>query len=95
MQNLHGNLAALRMNRLGEHPMATAVCPRAHAPSEGFAPSRNVGRKTTRHNETDPARRPFAKIRCKGTEIAAIFQPRVHRTHEHAIAQGGESEVQG
>ena len=51
---------------------------------------------TTGHNQANTTKGTLGKIGCHALEaMRALLQPRVHGSHESAIAQRGKSQIQG
>jgi len=96
VQDLHGDLAALAVHRVGDHAM---VCGFFRGGQRGAAaprPALGVGRDAASDDEPDAAAHALAVEGRHALEAAlGLFQADVHRAHQEAVGQGGEAEVQG
>ena len=95
VQDLQQDLAALVV-----HAGVTRRCRRAserhHLRGERQQPAGAVRRIATGDDEPDAAPRAFGEVRGQPVDVARpVFEPGVHRTHDHPVAQRGEPEVQG
>ena len=60
-----------------------------------FGPARDVGRKTTRHHQAHTPASALGKVLGQRGQVGGfVFQAGVHAAHEHAVLQGGETQVQ-
>ena len=96
VQDLHRDLAALAMHRVGDHAV---VCGFFRGGQRGAAaprPALGVGRDAASDDEPDAAAHALGVKRRHALEAAlGLFQADVHRAHQEAVGQGGEAEVQG
>jgi len=95
MQQLQADLRAVLVRGGGQLPM------RAHFPRPGQLaaergqPADHVGGEATGHQQCRAAGRALAKVRRQLGEFArVVFQPGMHRAHQDAVAQLGETQVQ-
>ena len=62
---------------------------------ERLEPAHQVGRDAAGDDQADAALGALAEIRRQLGEVAGVvLQPGVHRAHQHAVAQGGEAQVE-
>ena len=95
MQQLQANLAAVVMHGCGHLPMPAHMPRHRHAAGEGLEPATDIRGKTAGHHQPHAALGAFGKIRRQLGEVGnAVFQPGVHRAHQHAIAQSGEAQIE-
>ena len=96
VQQLHADLAVMRVHR-GRHLAMTLHVPRhRHAAGEGLQPADQVRREATGDDQAGAACGAFGEIGGKLGEVRGpVLQARVHRSHQDPIAQGCEAEVEG
>lgn len=96
MQDLQGDLAALAVDRVGDLLMMARLASRGELRGEGVEAALDVRGKAAGDDEAGAALRPLGVKSSQPLEVAgAILEPGVHRSHDRAVAQGGESQVQG
>ena len=96
MQNLHGDFAALRMHRFGDPAMLAHLPGPAQLGAERSQASPQIRGDAAGHHEAHATSRSLSKEGRQFFEPTFFFfQPGVHGAHEHAIGQGGESEIEG
>ena len=83
------------MHRLGHEPMTRHFARRGQFAGERLGPAGAVRRDAAAHQQPGAAARTRGEIRRELREIArAIFQPGVHRTHDDAIRQAREAQIE-
>ena len=96
MKNLHTDLALLSMDRFGDQPVSRYFPSGSEFSREWRSPTCPVWRNPTGDHQADAPARSFRKIGCQSGVVASlVFQPRVHRAHEHTIGECGESQIKG
>ena len=95
MQDLQADASAVGMHRAGDFAMSRNVPRHRQAAAERFQPAGDVRRQTAGHHQPDATARALGEIRGKLVVVArVILQARVHRTHQHAIGQRDEAEIE-
>ncbi len=61
---------------------------------ERLDPAGSVRRIAARYDQADVTARTLGKVGCQAIVLVAVFEPRMHRAHEHAVLQRGEAEVE-
>jgi len=93
MQNLHGDFATLIMHprRYGRMigNIRLAKQPRRTGHYRAFF----IGGHAAGHNQPYAALGPRAVKRRHAAPIPRLLQPRMHRPHQHAVAQGGKAKI--
>ena len=95
MQQLRADLGAVLMHRLG-HELVRPGLPRPRQlAAERLQPAHQVGREAAGDDQAHAAGRPLGEVRREAWEILRpVFQARVHRAHQHPVADRGEAQVQ-
>lgn len=94
VQDLQRDLAARRVHGLRHHLMPPRRARSRQGAREGLGPARDIGRETARHHQADATLGAFAEVGGQLAQVASVLQAGVHGTHEHAVADLGETEVQ-
>ena len=82
------------VHRVRHLPMLARFHGQLNLPAKGFSQPTRLGAKPpVTINPTPPAARS-AKYAASLEIAAMVFQPGVHRAHQHPVAQGGEAEVE-
>ena len=96
MQNLQRDLAASGVHCLRDDAVLAHLPKERELRSEVIDPPGQVRGKAPRHDQTDTAACALGvESRHTFEAIFLFFQPGVHRTHQRAVAQGSEAEVEG
>ena len=96
VQQLHADLAVVRVDRRGDRTVPADMPGLAHASGERLQPADDVGSEPAGHDQPDAACRTLRVVGGELREVASmVFQPGMHRPHQHPVAQAGESQVQG
>ena len=96
VQQLHADLAVVRVHCGGDRAMPADVPRLAHASGERFQPAHDIRCEPPGHDQADTTGRALRVVGRELREVAGmVFQPGVHRTHEHPVAKAGESQVEG
>jgi len=93
VQYLHRDLAVLRVHGVGDLSMPGGLAARRQLAGERLDPARTVGCVASCDNEADVAARALSEIGSEPIVFVAVFQPRVHGTHEHAVLECREAEI--
>ena len=95
VQQLQAELAVLGVHRRGHLAVPAHVPGQGQAPGERLEPADDIRREAARDHQPDTALGAFCKIGRKlGEIVGMVFQPGVHRAHQDAVAQGGETQVE-
>ncbi len=95
VQDLQQDLAAGVVHRAGDPAMPTGVRRREHLRRERQQPARPVRGIAAGDDQADAAAGALGEIRGEPVGVAGtVLQAGVHRPHHHAVAQGGEAEIQ-
>lgn len=95
MQDLHADLAAFGMHRLGDEAMLGGLFFGGELGRADVADAFFVGRDTSGHDQPDTAAGALGKIGRHALEATwALFEASVHRAHQGTVAQGGEAQVE-
>src|ERR1700752_4976432 len=95
MQDPHADVAAFAVYCLGYRSMSWNFGAPAQLARERFRPTGDVGCDSPGHDESCLAPCALCKVGSESGKVpSAIFQARVHRTHEHAVAQRYEPQIQ-
>lgn len=95
MQDLHADLAARLVHRLGHDPVLLRLFRRAQLGRAGIHAALFVRADAAGDHQADAATGAFGEIRRHALEaLRLLFQASVHGPHQGAVAQGGEAEVQ-
>ena len=94
VQDLQGDLAAFFMHGVGDRAVAAGRTMRGQAPGKGLGPTGNIGRESARDHQPDIAACALGKVGGEPVEVVAIFQPGMHRPHQHAVLERGEAKVE-
>jgi hypothetical protein len=96
VQDLHADLAACLVHRLGHHLVLVGLGRRRHGCAAGHGAGAVVGGNAAGHDQAHAAARTLGIEGGHALEaVLGLFQPHVHGTHEHAVLEGGEAQVQG
>ena len=93
MQDLQRDLAAFLVYGVGHDAVTACGAMRGQAPGKRLGPPGNVGRKAARDDQANITARAFGKVGGQAVEVVAVFQPGVHRAHQHAVLERGEAEI--
>ena len=88
MQDLHGNPPALAVHPFGDKPVVGDVGSAEKSRRPRKHPAFAVRCHAPRHHQPDPAPGPRRIEPRHPRPVAGLFQPGVHRAHQHAIGQG-------
>ncbi len=95
VQQLHRDLAVVLVHRVGDDPVLVGKTLRRHDRAERQQPAVPVGRVATGHRQRDATLGTLGEV---GRELRQVLGPvlhaGVHRTHDHAVAQGRVAEVE-
>ena len=95
VQDLHANLAACGVHRLGHHLVFVGFLLRGHGRAAGHRAGAVVGCNTPGHDQADAA---FGALGVEsghaGEAVTGLFQAHMHGAHEHAVFEGGKAQVQ-
>ena len=95
MKNLQRYAPTLGVHRLSQRAMPLCSTPRRQARSEGRQPAFYIRCESTGDDQTYAPARTGSEISRKPREkLCTILEPRMHGTHEHAIRQSRETEIQ-
>ena len=95
MQQLQADLRIVFVGRGGDELVRPYFPRPRQLAAERFQPADQVRREATGHHQADAAFGTLGEIGRQLGEIAgAIFQSRMHRAHQHAVADLGEAQVQ-
>ena len=95
VQNLHTDLATRIMNGLGHDFVLLRLFRRGHSGAAGHGAGTVVRGDTTGHNQCDTATRPLGIERGHALEaVLGLFEPNMHRAHQHPIFQSCEAQIQ-
>ncbi|KOS76514.1 hypothetical protein DM46_2853 [Burkholderia mallei] len=95
MQDLQRDLAAVRVHRVRNHAMPARGGPRRQRAAERLRPAGDVRREAARDDQADAAARALGEIVGEARQrLAAVLETRVHRAHQHAVAQRREAEIE-
>ena len=85
---------------IGVHGAGDLAMPRAHArastvlPAEGLEPAGDIRREAAGDHQADAAARALGEVSGEFVVVAGVvLQAGVHRTHQHAIGQGDETQI--
>jgi hypothetical protein len=53
-----------------------------------------IGRVASRNNQSDLTTSPFCKIGFQPIVLIAVFEPRMHRAHQHPVPERREPKVE-
>jgi hypothetical protein len=96
VQDLQQDLAALLVHGAGDAAVVRHVAQKIERAAEGQQPALPVGRDAPGDDQPDAAARPLAVERRQlAVVVKTVFEPGVHRAHDHAVLQRGEAEVEG
>ena len=85
VQYLHRNFPILSMHCFGYSSMFPGLTLSRQLSGEGLHPTRTVGRIAAGNNQSDAAACALREIDRQPLVLVAIFEPRVHGSHEHSI----------
>ncbi|MNH07771.1 hypothetical protein D3C79_671690 [compost metagenome] len=95
VEDLHADLATGFMHRFGHDAVFIGFFRRAQLGSAGIHPALHVRADAAGHHQADAATGALGKIGRHALETAGLFfKAGVHRAHQRAVAQGGETQVQ-
>ena len=95
VQDLHRDLAAFLMHGGGQAAVIAQVEGTVQGAAERQQPAAAVRRNAAGDDQAGAAPGALAEVgRQLRVVVEAVFQPGVHRAHDHAVAQGGEAEVE-
>jgi hypothetical protein len=95
MQHLQQDLAAGVVHRLCDPAMSPHIGGGDHLRGERQQPACAVRRVPAGDDQADTTAGALGEVLGQPIGVAGtILQPGVHRTHHHAVAQGGEAKVQ-
>mmetsp|Transcript_26679 Transcript_26679/g.84898 ORF Transcript_26679/g.84898 Transcript_26679/m.84898 type:complete len:273 (-) Transcript_26679:17-835(-) len=90
VQDLHCNLAAFAVGRLGDHAVVLGLAGLVHLGRQVLDAAGVVGRDAAGHAQADLAAGALGKVLGHVLEASVgqhLLQPRVHGAHQHAVAQ--------
>ena len=95
MQNLQGDFAPFAMNRIGNMPMVRQMAGIIEHRAAGHRDAGIHWRNPAGDNQRHAVTRAFGvKGRQPLRAVGMFFQPGVHGTHQHAVFQLGEPQVE-
>ena len=95
VQNLQRDLAAFGMDGVGNEAMLADLPRKAELRRLRVAPAGKVGRESAGDDQPGAAARPLGVERRHALEtVLLVFQTGVHRTHQGAIPERREAEVE-
>ena len=95
VQDLHGDLAARGVHGVGDDAVPRGLGLGGQHGAAGRRAAALVGGNAAGHDQAHLAARAFGIERGHALEaLRRLFQSHVHRAHEHAVAQGGEAQVE-
>ena len=95
MEDLQTDLAAGLMHRVGDDTMLVGFGLGGQLGRAGIHPALVVWRDTAGHHQTDAATGALGKVGRHALETAGLFlKAGVHRAHQGAVAQRGETQVE-
>jgi hypothetical protein len=95
VQDLQRDVAALGVHRVGDRHVLAGGAARGQGAGAGLGPALDVRREPAGHDQPDPSAGAFGEVvREVGEALGVVLQPGVHRAHQHAVAQGGEPQVE-
>ena len=96
VQDLQGDVAALGVHGLGDRAVLAGRRTRGQRAGAGLGPALDVRREAAGHDQADAAAGALGEVVGEVPEpLGIVLEPGVHRAHEHAVAQGGEAQVEG
>jgi hypothetical protein len=95
VQDLHADPAARLVHGVGHQPMTIHLVAAREFSRERLGPARTIGRDAAGHEQARPAARPLREVRRElGIIPRTILEAGVHRSHDDAIRQPRESEIE-
>src|SRR5215204_1211709 len=95
MQDLQGDATVCGMHRVGDDTVPLRLPGKRQLRGPGLEPSGEVGSDAAGNDQADAAARPRLVKRGESRKAVWRFlQSRMHRTHEDAVAQRREAEVE-
>ena len=95
MEQLQGNFSPLQMDGAGDLAVLFRVCRGFHTASADDGCAVLVRAETAGDHQSDITLRALGEVGGQPFEGLFFFQTGVHRTHEHTVLEGGETQVQG
>ncbi len=95
VQDLHGDLAARLVHRVGHWPVFGGFFGGGQARATGHGAATVVGCDAAGHDKADATARALGiKGGHAGEAVLDLFESDVHRAHDDAVGQCGETEIQ-
>ena len=95
VQDLHADLAAFGVHGVGHETMARHLARIDSLPAKGLAQPARFGAMPPLTSRPGAAARARGEIGRELREIArAIFEPGMHRTHDDAVRQAREAQIE-
>jgi hypothetical protein len=95
VQDLHADPAALIMDRPRDRAVLLDLARAREFAREGLGPAGTVRRDAAADQQARAAARARRELRGKLGEVArAVFEPRMHRSHDDAIRERREPEIE-
>ena len=85
MQDLQRDLAAFLVHGVGHDAVTACRAMRGQSPGKRLGPPGHVGRKAAGDDQADITTRALGKVGGQAVEVVAVFQPGMHRAHQHAV----------
>ncbi len=95
VQDLQHDLAAFLVHGARDLAVVGHVAQEVEGAAEGQQPALAVGRDAAGDDQAGAAARAFAVERGQlAVVVETVFEPGVHRAHDHAVPEGGETQVE-
>ena len=96
VEDLQRDLAPLGVDRVGDRAVGAGAGAGGQQRAERREPALDAGGEAAGDHQADAAAGPLGEVGGQPGEVAgAVLEAGVHRPHQHAVAQGGEAEVEG